>query len=397
MGTSNILENKRVFICTDTDYPNLDAASNYVANMAKTLGLAGLEVYLISLDRACEKGVSKSNDWIKADLFSYATIPYCVANKVEILKSRVLCGKKIISYLERMTCSNDDVIITYLYKAKTNKDVVSWAKKNKIKIYATVVEWFEGASREQEKCFAQYERCNGVIAISKNIEEYFRGLGLRTMILPPIVDMGRFEDLFQKSIKEHQATDKVNFLYTGNFVGKDDMRVMLEALAILSDEVRSIIEFHITRFAPESLKNASGVSDEIWDRVKDGIVTHGDVTVDELRRLLECADYLPIARQANRTTVSNFPSKIPEAMAAGVVPIMTRVGDCPNDYLTDGTDSILFEDCTPECCANAFVRAVNMSESGSLIDMKNGAYTTAKKRFGIENYVDRLSLFVNES
>lgn len=391
MGTSNFVKKKRIFICTDTDYPKLDAASNYVANMAKSLGMAGLDVYLISLDRSCSTATQINVEWGKADLFSYVAIPHCIVNKVETLKSRILCGRKMISLLEQMKCSKDDVLITYLYKAKTNNDIVSWAKKKKIDIYATVVEWFEGKFREQEKCFAQYGRCSGVIAISRNIEEYFKRLGLKTMILPPMVDMS------QKSLKVQSSNNKINFLYTGNFVGKDDMRVMLEALALLSDDMRSTIEFHVTRFDSEALKKAAGINEEIWNIIKDVVIAHGEVTVDELGRLLMNADYLPIARQVNRTTISNFPSKVPEAMAFGIVPIMTLVGDCANDYLTDGVDSILFDECTPECCAKAFERAVSIAcdEDGKkYLELRKEAYNIVVRRFDIVNYSSQLAEFL---
>ena len=392
MGTSTCVNKRRIFICTDTDYPSLDAASNYVSNMAKSLALAELDVYLISLDRSCNNVDADAVEWNKAELFSYISIPHCIDNKFEILKSRLLCGKRIIYQLKRMKCSSEDAIITYLYKARTNRDVVTWAKKNEIKIYATVVEWFAGEIREQNNCFKQYAKCDGVIAISQNIRHYFDSLGLRTMILPPMVDIGN-----ETYVANKTDAGKVKFLYTGRFVGKDDMQVMLKAVALLPEAVKSNLEFHITRYNDDALIKESGIDETTWQAIEEVIVTHGDVSYEKLQQLLREADYLPIARQNNRTTISNFPSKIPEAIALGIVPVITRVGDCPNDYLTDGVDSILFDECTPECCARAFERAINIagSDRSKFESLRNEAYNTAVKRFAVNNFSQVLSDFVS--
>ena len=189
---------------------------------------------------------------------------------------------------------------------------------------------------------------------------------------------------------KNRNDNKVHFLYTGNFVGKDDMKVMLEALALLPEEKRRLVEYHITRYDDETLVGASDIDEITWKSVCNSVVTHGNVTQEELQMLLIESDFLTIARPINRTTISNFPSKVPESMAYGIVPIMTRVGDCPNYYLTDGFDSILFDACTPEHCAEAFEKAIEEVQLGNIIEMKRNAFETAKKRFDVCGFGERL-------
>lgn len=393
MGRTDSNALGRVFIVSDSDYPGLDATSNYIRNFAKSLAMAGIDTKIVSVDRSANR--YKKVKWKKEDTnIACMSLAYPVFNKAVTFVSRYSFASRVWKELKETGINSNDRVIVYSQKYAIVNAIVDRCRKNRVKVSAIVVEWFEGKDKNQDKCFEiAYPKCDSIIAISKNIKNYFDALGLSTMILPPMVDMSQC-----KTSVGNTSGDKVHFLYTGNFVGKDDMQVMLKALSLLPDEIRSKIEFHVTRFDDDSLIKASGIDEMTWSEINDVIFTHGDVTAEELNKLLQMADFLPIARQKNRTTVSNFPSKVPEAMMSGIVPIMTKVGDCPNDYLSDGIDSILFEECTSECCAKAYIRAVECigakEKNGTLAELKNGAYNTAKKRFDITIYQSSLVDFI---
>lgn len=382
----------RVFIVSDSDYPGLDATSNYIRNFAKALSLAEVDTRIVSVDRSAD-GYNRAEWTSQVANISYISVAYPVVNKVTTFISRYSYAARVWKELKEVGINPSDRVIVYSQKYAIVNAIVDKCRRNDIKVSAIVVEWFEGRDKNQNKCFGKaYPKCNSVIAISKNIKNYFESLGLKTIILPPMVDIGS-----EAYVANKTEAGKVKFLYTGRFVGKDDMQVMLKAIALLPEAVKSNLEFHITRYNDDALIKASGIDETTWQAIKEVIVTHGDVSHEKLQQLLDEADYLPIARQNNRTTISNFPSKIPEAMALGIVPVMTRVGDCPNDYLTDGVDSILFEECTPECCARAFERAIDIAESSDrsrFKSLKSEAYNTASKRFAVANYSKILVDFV---
>lgn len=382
----------RVYIVSDSDYPGLDATSNYIRNFAKSLALAEIDTKIVSVDRSVNR--YRKAEWKKEDTnISYISVAYPVNNKVATIISRYTYASRVWKLLKQIGINSRDRIIVYSQKYAIVNPIIDRCRENGVKVSAIVVEWFEGKDKNQDKCFEiAYPKCDSIIAISKNIKGHFDLLGVPTMILPPMVDMSQCKERV-----ENTRGDKVHFLYTGNFVGKDDMQVMLKALSILPDEIRSRIEFHVTRFNDDSLIKASGIDITTWNKIKDVVYTYGDVTVDELNRLLQMADFLPIARQKNRTTISNFPSKVPEAMIAGIIPIMTKVGDCPTDYLSDGVDSILFEECTPECCAEAFERAANIfyeKDGTRFEELKKHAMATVEACFDIRKYSSELVLFV---
>ena len=66
----------------------------------------------------------------------------------------------------------------------------------------------------------------------------------------------------------------------------------------------------------------------------------------------------------------------------GIVPICNKVGDVP-EYLTDGIDSILFENNSVHDCSGALTKALNLDYS-EIVKMKKAARKTACKHFSIQ-------------
>lgn len=137
----------------------------------------------------------------------------------------------------------------------------------------------------------------------------------------------------------------------------------------------------------------SSVTSKIWEDVKELLVLHSWMEYSELLELYQQMDYLLIARESNRATLSNFPSKVPEMMAYGIIPVMTQVGDLPNLYLENGRDSILFDQCTVESCRDAIVQAVQMNKSERIL-MRENTCKKAMESFAYEKWADVIYNFI---
>ena len=70
---------------------------------------------------------------------------------------------------------------------------------------------------------------------------------------------------------------------------------------------------------------------------------------------------LILLRKKNKVTLSNFPSKVPEMMGYGIIPIVSKVGDYTDEYLTDGKDCIQVEKCSIEDGVAAIRKALQLS------------------------------------
>ena len=152
-------------------------------------------------------------------------------------------------------------------------------------------------------------------------------------------------------------------------------------------------QFHITNNKPELIKEYLGKYGYILDKFKSVLHIHGWLEYEELMRLYSTADYLLLARPNNQYTISNFPSKVPEMMNYGIVPVCTRVGDYTEDFLTDNVDSIIFDGCEPEDCANAIRRAISKSFEERQ-QLKNNSKENSKTMFDYRSWGNRLNKFL---
>lgn len=384
-----------VFICSDTQFPHKGAASNYIETLAKALVINKVNTYVVAVI-GCNTG--RDDDWIKYGEIHYKNIPYDVSNKKKTLYARLNIGEDMWNCIYQKGIDPGDVIICYTENFFFMRHVFTKAKRRNIKVINCVVEWYEARQFKYGYldifnfwyyCMAFYRGMGiskNVIVISKKLEEYFNNKGCNTLLMPPLID-------FPKIFLDKKTGDKTRFIYSGAFKNKDSMCIMLEAFATLPDEIKDTIEFHVTGYSYEQLYRESLVSPQTWENVKELLVLHSWMEYSELLELYQHIDYLLIARESNRATLSNFPSKVPEMMAYGIIPVMTRVGDLPNIYLEHGRDSILFEQCVVELCRASIVQAVQMNETERK-QMHDNARKTAKENFAYENWAGSIYDFV---
>ena len=108
---------------------------------------------------------------------------------------------------------------------------------------------------------------------------------------------------------------------------------------------------------------AAKCQNDALEQLKDVLIFHGRMEYSDLLNLYQEMDFLFLARERNIITESNFPSKVPEMLAYGTVPVCSKVGDYTNLYLKNGIDSIVFEGATPEACADAYRKAIAIASN----------------------------------
>lgn len=386
----------KVFICADTEFPHKGATSNYIETLAKALTVKAVDTYIIAVSREQKT----SADWIEYGSIRYKTIPYDVSDAKKTLCARLSIGKEMWNCIYQKGPESGDAVICYTSNFFLMKNIYVNARKQNIKVINCVTEWHTARQFKYGYldifnfwyyCLAFYRGMGlsgNVIVISRKLEEYFKRKRRRVLLMPPLIN-------YPTTTIDHiqKPCDKTRFIYSGRFKNKDSMRVMLESFASLPDAVRDNVEFHITGCSYEKLYKESAVSPETWEAVKKILVVHSWMEYNELIELYRQIDFLLIARETNRVTLSNFPSKVPEMMAQGIIPVMTKVGDLPNLYLENGTDSILFEQCTVESCMKAIVQAVQMNAADRK-EMRDNARKKAKDSFSYEKWADSVYDFV---
>ena len=153
--------------------------------------------------------------------------------------------------------------------------------------------------------------------------------------------------------------EKINIVYPGNGLIKDSFINMITAIEELSDERRKKISFHIKGVKKQDVINAIG--EERYIRISSCLFFYGWMSYNELIELYRKSHYLLLARESNHLTKANFPSKVPEVMCHGVVPIASDVGDYTKLYLEDGKNSIIIHGYKSDVIKDALVRCIEIN------------------------------------
>ena len=214
-------------------------------------------------------------------------------------------------------------------------------------------------------------------------------MGCVAHVVPPLTDMTEVTSEPSDSGCEKETYD---LIYPGIPFTKDDIEVMLEALLVLPEHVRRRIRFHSTGIPRERLERFLGKKSFLLDKLNDVFCIHGFMPYDDLEKLYHKMDFLLLSRYENLVNHANFPSKLPELMARGIIPIGNRVGDY-HLCLTDDVNAFLFEKDDAHECANAILRAVS-NPWKKIYAMKASAQKCAEKHWDYRHWSQRLSEFI---
>lgn len=369
---------KKAYICAHANFPRNGAEANYIYSLAKCLQTIGYKVMIIS------RGHNRKEDWCEAEQsYVYREVHYDNVGERPPKFWGSFFGyfyesRKIINKLRKNSVSKVDCVILYSINFFYIRDIYKYAKRKGIMLYTCIVEYPQSFQYKGGKFNPVFwlERLGfrhgipinrKVIVISQYLQSYFRKLNCKTFILPPLVDF----DEYKAEVCKRGETEFCNIIYSGNPSGKDDMNVMAHAILRANKKNKGKIRFHITGCNVETLKRISNLTSAEWDDLKNYICVYPWMEYEELIKFYWSMDFLLLARHKNMVTLSNFPSKVPELMACGIIPIVSEVGDYTSLYIRDQYNGIVFQNCTIEECAEAIERAVQLTEEKKKVLSKN--------------------------
>lgn len=393
---------KRLFILTNSKIPFGNANSNYIRMFAKAVLYAGWKVIVLGcgdnrdIDKQIDGRYVFENIEYNNIAFNEHLLPFSISGHLAY-------GNAMVKHMKQYAVNDDDYI--YIYSAYWNLfDQVKkeYSALHKIgHLVADCVEWFQpwqykfGVANPEyqlwkfnfQHCITKYKK---VIPISKNLQQFFENHGCKTIIVPPMIDADGVQGEIQS--KDY---DVLNFMYSGAATNKDSIDVMLESLALLPRKDRERIKLHFTSLSQDTLKKLLGKKNHIFDAVKESLIFHGWLGYTDLLDLYKGIDFLVIFREKNVVTISNFPSKVPEMMNYGIIPICSDVGDYTSIYLTDKVDSIFVKKCTAEEGATVFSFAIHLSRK-EIDEMKHNAKKCAQEKFDYRLWANTITTFLDK-
>ncbi|MCU6784515.1 glycosyltransferase [Anthropogastromicrobium aceti] len=383
----------RVFICGYFNFPRGGAAANYVQSFAKVFLRLGKNVIVIS----------NINPNIKLEGNKYQEIQ---VENVQLREDKLghyidfnfLMGKYYEQILSGLSVDCSDLIIAYSRDSFILNSVLKIGKKVGAKTGVCLVEWFE--KKDYGKWFRNVEywksqisfyrvnlKFDYIFPISTYIEGYYKKKNCKTFRLPSLVDTEEFE------YNEKKITDKRIFIFPGNGKMKDALEETIQAFALLRDEEVLKLEFHICgvgKLAKQIIKE-----NKLENSPAGKIVIHEWMPYEELIDLYRRAHFMILARDISRMTLANFPSKIPETLSYGIIPICSRVGDYTKLYLMDGVNSLIMDGCDVQTILHGIRRALAMSDQ-DIINYSNKCRITAETKFDYKQWVKPLDKFLEK-
>lgn len=384
---------KKIYICASAHFPHGDAGANRIEYIAQALSLAPYDVVVLSC------GKTPTTATVTNGYVNYCGFRYRNLELSDPKKEKLLSGYMMASLLKKCGVTKDDIVYIYGSNSLFVSPVLKFCQRRHIKTVIDVVEWHQPFQypkgekdlryKSSDKTFTKLApKTNGIISISACIRDYYTDKGCYTDVFPVIIDA----QSIPCDIEKKGTSDKIHLIYPGNPMYKDDIVVMLEGIAGLSKEEQQKITMHFTGVKEEKLRTYLGDQQTVFDRLGDTVCFHGWMEYDELIALYQSVDFLYMSRPDNLVTRANFPSKLPELMAYGVVPIGNRVGDY-YEYLTDGEDSVLFDCNTPQDCAAA-IKRVLVTTKEERKQMCQNARNTVCEKFDYKKWSKKLDQFM---
>lgn len=230
--------------------------------------------------------------------------------------------------------------------------ILKEAKDHRLPVILECCEWYDKSTFKHGRwdihylshCIAWdhfYTKVDGVIAISKMIEERYLRLGIPTIRIPSIVEPDTTRYRLSDSDYEKKG---VKLLFAGSLARtKDSIRQFVEALELCDRSCK--IDFEIAGVEEAEVRDHIG--NRLFDKYKCQIHVLGRIHQSLINeKYMEC-DYGIFFRPHKRSSEAGFSTKIAEGMAAGTPFIINDTGDIPlyiksndNGFIVDNVKEI---------------------------------------------------------
>ena len=306
------------------------------------------------------------------------------------LASRIIKRIKAISLKEKT-----DVIILYDDDSFITKRICRYCKSKHIKLLADVTEWYEkrpngtliekSIPRNVDKRIRKYDKnlC-GAFVISPFMHEYYNGIGVKNLLIPPLMSIDTNLIPMSKSYDD----GIVRFVYAGSPGTKDIIYPFVNAVI---DANMASLKFRIDLIGITILDVRShgcpNASEEL------GVYAHGRLSHNDTISIVKTADYGVLFRHNKRYAKAGFSTKFAECMSWGVAMICNRIGGT-DAVIENNLDGIIING-TSKNDFDLLLNELSSYKPEKITTMKCAAYKKAQELFDMKKYAKQIESFLN--
>lgn len=273
-----------------------------------------------------------------------------------------------------------------------------WARKSGIPVIFDAVEWY-AAESPLRFAFSPYlwstelamrvmiPRIDGVVAISRALETYYRGRGTPVLRVPPLIDTAAYK------VRDPGSAGPLRLSYAGS-PGSKDLLDPIVAAVLAVDQGRGVLRLEIAGLDEPGVRGLAALN--AWRDAKEHglpecLRAHGTLSHAETMALVGACDFSIFIRNINRVSTYGFPTKFVESLTMGT-PVIANLTSDLSEYLRDGETGFVCRHADRSSVEDALRRALALSRT-KLANMRRNARAEAERSFDYRNLSDSFDAF----
>jgi glycosyltransferase involved in cell wall biosynthesis len=373
-------------------FPEGGAAAPRILGNAKALVAAGYEVVIVSGQPPGDQG---DDFYISPGIRCVSTNERDAEHLPKALRYMryAMMGARSRKWMDALG-DLPDAVILYSGYSPYLLQFTGWARRRRIPLLFDAVEWYAAPNALRfiaspylwNTEFAMrvlIPRLDGVVAISRALEGYYRAKGLPVARIPPLFD----PDEIVASNLAPDPDGRLRLAYSGSPGRKDLIDIVLESVLDL-DAGKGRLVLDIAGVTEEELRNRQPL------RRRGGIIpealrVHGQVSHTRSIQIVGQADFTVFLRALNRVSTNGFPTKFVESLALGT-PVITNLTSDLGDHLRDGETGLECSEPTTSDLRAVLDRALAL-DTDARAAMRRSARTEAESAFAYPAHVNIFS------
>lgn len=373
---------KRILYLGGFNLPDRNAAAQRVIANAKILRTLDFEVVLVGLSPSIME--KESFDFHG---FECVNLPYPkgIGGWVQMLTSI----KQYVPYITKDTYA----VIAYNHPAIALKKLLEFNKRYGIKTISDCTEWYEPQGGfifrlikgwdVKQRMEVVHSKLDGVITISKYLDDYYKSKNVKTILLPPLVD--KKDAKWSAAIKGE--CDSISLLYAGSPGGtKDRLDFVIEALDKIYMQGYSF-KLDIVGITEEVYRKVYLKGEE--KPIPSFVHFWGRIPHQEVINKLRESDFQVFLREDHLANKAGFPTKFAETISAGTI-VLTNASSNLKDYMVEGENSFEINICDEDHLFNSLLKPLSLSKA-KIKDIKENIDTDL---FDYRHYINKMSCFL---
>lgn len=373
---------KRILYLGGFNLPDKNAAAQRVVANAKILRTLDFEVILVGLSPTI---IEKESFVFQG--FECVNLPYpkSLVEWVKMLTSI----KQYVPYITKDTFA----VIAYNHPAIALKKLLMYNKRIGIKTIADCTEWYEPQGNVIFKWIKGWDvkqrmefvncKLDGIITISKYLDDYYKDKNVKTVLLPPLVD--KKDAKWAATI--NGKSDCISLLYAGSPGGtKDRLDFVIDALNRVYLQGYSfkldIVGITEVTYRDVYLKGENKLIPSFvhfWGRIP-----HQEV-INKLRE----SDFQIFLREDHLANKAGFPTKFAETISAGTI-VLTNASSNLRDYMVEGKNSFEINIGDDDYLYNSLLKPLSLTKE-RIKEIKGNIDTGL---FDYRHYINKMSDFL---